>query len=114
MTAQHHEQQCIVLETIAPLVTTPVGKSWEGAPNTNREARRLVSEVRVWAQHFDAPDACALAAAMDDMERLLVRVWTVIDESVLCLSLAESSKCPDRAAELRASAIERLNRWQNR
>jgi len=100
-------------KTPPPLVTTPIGKSWEGAPNTNREARRLVNEVRVWAQKFDAPDARALAAAMDDMERLFVRVWTEIDESLLCLSLAEASKCPERAAELRAQAAEYLKRWLN-
>lgn len=100
-------------KTPPPLVTTPIGKSWEGAPNTNREARRLVNEVRSWAQQFDAEDAKALVQAMDGMERLLVRVWTEVDESLLCLSLAESSNHPERAAELRTTAIGYLKRWLN-
>ncbi len=96
----------------APLVTTPVGKSWEGAPNTNREARRLVNEVRAWAHQFDAPDAQALAAAMDDMERLLVRAWSEISESLLCLSLADSPhRTPESAAQMRANAVSYLRRW---
>lgn len=99
--------------TPPPLVTTPIGKSWEGDLLTNTEARRLVNEVRSWAQQFDAEDAKALVQAMDGMERLLVRVWTEIDESLLCLSSAESSNHPERAAELRARAIGYLNRWRN-
>lgn len=96
----------------APLVTSPVGKSWEGHPLTNREARRLVNEVRSWAGQFNAPDALALVSAMDDMERLLVRAWTEISEAVLCLDLANSpNRTPERAAEMRANAMSYLMRW---
>lgn len=99
-------------QKFAPLVTTPVGKTWKGAPNTNHEARRLVNEVRAWANQFDAADAKALAASMDDMERLLVRVWTEISESLLCLSLADSPhRTPESAAEMRANAASYLRRW---
>ena len=118
MNAQNNAAQMAVMaepcQKIAPLTTTPVGKSWEGAPNTNREARRLVNEVRSWARQFNAADALALVDAMDDMERLLVRVWTEIDESLLCLSLAESAhRTPERAAEMRANAVSYLRRWNS-
>ena len=96
----------------APLVTTPVGKSWDGDSLTNREARRLVNEVRGWAQQFDAADAKALVSAMDDMERLLIRAWTEISEAALCLDLANSPhRPPERAAEMRANAMSYLMRW---
>ncbi|WP_370679398.1 hypothetical protein [Comamonas sp. GB3 AK4-5] len=96
----------------APLVTTPVGKSWEGDPVTNREARRLVNEVRAWDQQFNAPDALALVSAMDDMEHLFIRAWIEISEAVLCLDLANSPhRTPEKAAELRANAIGYLMRW---
>jgi hypothetical protein len=95
-----------------PLATTPVGKSWEGDPLTNREARRLVNEVRSWAQQFNAPDALALVSAMDDMERLFIRAWTEISEAILCLDLANSpSRTPESAAEMRANAMSYLMRW---
>lgn len=108
---------CVAVEAkpcpkFAPLVTTEVGKSWEGATLTHREARRLVNEVRTWARQFNAPDALALVVAMDGMDRLLQRVWTEIDESLLCLALADSPQCaPDSAAQMRADAVSHLRRW---
>lgn len=96
----------------APLVTTRVGKSWEGDPVTNCEARRLVNEVRNWARQFNAPDALALVSAMDDMEHLFIRAWTEISEALLCLDLADSPRrTPERAAEMRANAVAYLRRW---
>lgn len=96
----------------APLVTTPVGKSWEGDTLSNREARRLVNEVRGWAGQFNAPDALALVSAMDDMERLFIRAWTEISEALLCLDLADSPyRTPEKAAEMRANAVGYLRRW---
>lgn len=83
----------------------------EVAANRSKKARRLVNEVRSWAQQFYAKDAKALVQAMNGMERLLVRVWTEINESVLCLSSAESSNHPERAAELRTTPIGHLKRW---
>lgn len=97
----------------APLVTTPIGKSWEGDPLTNREARRLVNEVRTWARQFNAPDALALVDAMDGMERLLVRAWTEIDESLLRLSLVKTSTTQERSDQLRTDAMSHLSRWNN-
>lgn len=115
MTTKNNAAQVAVMaepcQKFAPLVTTPVGKSWEGATLTNREARRLVNEVRDWARQFDAPDALALVFAMDDMERLFIRAWTEINESLLSLSLADSAKTPERAAEFRANAVSYLRRW---
>ena len=100
------------VQQYAPLFTTPVGKSCEGAPLTNREARRLVNEVRGWAGQFNAPDALALVSAMDDMERLLIRAWTEISEAALCLDLANSPhRTPEKAAEMRANAMSYLMRW---
>lgn len=96
----------------APLVTTPVSENFGDGPMTNREARRLVNEVRDWAQQFDAADAKALVSAMDDMERLLRVVWTEISEAALCLDLANSPhRPPERAAEMRANAMSYLMRW---
>lgn len=97
----------------APLVTTPIGKSWEGDPLTNREARRLVNEVRTWARQFNAPDALALVDAMDGMERLLLRAWTEIDESLLCLSLVKTATTQQRSDQLRTDAMNHLSRWNN-
>lgn len=98
-----------------PLRTTPIGPSTDPShPLTNREARRLVNEVRTWARQFDAPDAQALVQAMNDMDRLLVRVWTEIDESVLRLHLSATASTPERAESLRREAIGYLNRWNGR
>lgn len=98
-----------------PLCTTPIGPSTDpNHPLTNREARRLVNEVRTWARQFDAADAQALVSAMDDMERLLVRVWTEIDESVLRLHLSATASTPERAEGLRREAVGYLSRWNNR
>ena len=97
-----------------PLATTPIGPSTDPSnPLTNREARRLVNEVRLWARQYDAPDAGALVQAMDDMERLLIRVWTEIDESTLRLLLSGSASTPERADSLRQEALYYLNRWNN-
>lgn len=99
----------------APLQTTPIGPSTDpNNPLTDREARRLVNEVCTWARQFDAPDAKALVNAMDDMERLLSRVWTEIDESVLRLNLSAAASTPERADSLRREAIGYLCRWNNR
>lgn len=96
----------------ASLVTTPVGRMCDGDPTGNREARRLVNEVRDWAKQFDAPDAKALVSAMDDMERLLICVWTEIAEATLCMDLANSPRRkPESAAEMRANAMSYLMRW---
>ncbi len=80
-------------------------------PLTHHHARRLVREVRTWAQQFDAPDARALVDAMNDMARLLSWVWTEIDESVLRLKLSEATSTPGHAATLRSEAFFYLNRW---
>lgn len=96
----------------APLRTTPIGHSADPhSPLTNREARRLVNEIRDWARQFDAPDACALVHAMNDMERLLIRVWTEIDESMLRLAQMPHASTPERAEQLRKDALRYLNRW---
>lgn len=97
------------------LQTTPIGRGWElGDKLTNTEARRLVCEVRSWARQYDAPDARALVEAMDGMERLFVRVWTEIDESLCLLDFASRAKTPERAIEQRATAMSYLHRWQDR
>ena len=120
MTAPNSPAACTAVAaqlcpSFAPLHTTPVGSSTDpGARLTNREARQLVCEIRTWARQFDAPDASALVGAMDDMERLLVRAWTEIDESLLRLKLADASKESGRASELRNEAVGYLSRWNDR
>ena len=94
-----------------PLVTTTVGK---GGAATNTEARRLVNEVRNWAWQFNAPDALALVAAMNDMERLLIGVWTDIDEALCLLHMANYDSNQELAAKRRGTAMEYLHRWQDR
>ena len=95
----------------ASLVTTPVGRMCDGDPTGNREARRLVNEVRDWAKQFDAPDAKALVSAMDDMERLLICVWTEIAEATLYGLGQLPRRKPESAAEMRANAMSYLMRW---
>ena len=101
--------------SFAPLHTTPIDATSDPqARLSHREARQLVCEIRTWARQFNAPDAKALAAAMDDMERLLLWLWTEMDESLLRLKLAESASTPEKAAELRAVAMHFLSRWIGR
>ena len=101
--------------SFAPLYTTPIDATSDPqARLSHREARQLVCEIRTWARQFNAPDAKALAAAMDDMERLLLWLWTEMDESLLRLMLAESTSTPEKAAELRAVAMQFLGRWLGR
>ena len=95
-----------------PLAYTPVPHSG-GGKLTNTEARRLVSEIRNWAEQFNHDDAKKLVAAMNDMDRLFIRVWTEIDESLMRLSFIGT--LPDeRAEEHRQIARKYLNRWQDR
>lgn len=101
--------------SFVPLHTTPIDSTSDPeARLTHREARQLVCEIRTWARQFNAPDAQALAAAMNDMERLLLWLWTEMDESLLRLTLAESASTPEKAAELRAVAMQFLSRWTGR
>ncbi|MEQ6435760.1 hypothetical protein V8Z74_12065 [Comamonas sp. w2-DMI] len=101
--------------SFAPLYTTPIDATSDPqARLSHREARQLVCEIRTWARQFNAPDAKALAAAMDDMERLLLWLWTEMDESLLRLTLADSASTPEKAAELRAVAMQFLGRWLGR
>lgn len=101
--------------SFVPLHTTPIDSTSDPqARLTHLEARQLVCEIRTWARQFNAPDAQALAAAMDDMERLLLWLWTEMDESLLRLTLAESASTPEKAAELRAVAMQFLSRWTGR
>lgn len=95
-----------------PLTFERVGNSWEGAKVTNTEAKKLVREVRAWAEQIQHDDARALCDAMDDMEKLFVRVWTEIDESLQLLSAMNGN--PERDAKHLAAALKLLNRWQDR
>lgn len=96
----------------AVLTTTQVGGCDDPkASLTSREARLLVGEVRNWAQQFNAPDAVALVCAMNDLERLLIRGWQEVNESLLRLNLAQTAKTQERADQLRADAMSYLRRW---
>lgn len=99
-------------QKIAVLTTTQVGRCDDSkASLTSREARLLVGEVRIWAQQFNAPDAVALVCAMNDLERLLIRGWQEVNESLLRLNLAQTAKTQERADQLRADAMSYLRRW---
>ena len=112
-------------QKIAVLTTTQVGRCDDSkASLTSREARllvggghagtlspfALVGEVRNWAQQFNAPDAVALVCAMNDLERLLIRGWQEVNESLLRLNLAQTAKTQERADQLRADTMRYLRR----
>lgn len=98
----------------SPLRFKRIGNSWEGDKVTNTEARRLVAEVHKWASQFHHEDVKSLCAAMDDMDKALIRVSTEIDESLSRLHLMAHQKDLQKADEHRKIAMEYLNRWQDR
>ena len=95
-----------------PLNVTPVGNSWEGAKSTNTEARRLVAELLSWSNQFNHSEGIKLQSALRDVEKLFIRVWTEIDESLLRLILAAES--PKNYDVYRAQSLMMLHRWQDR
>lgn len=97
-----------------PLTFTPIGESWNGDKVTTTEAKRLTMELLEWASQFDNPDAKQLCEALRGFDRLFVRVWTEIDESLLRLALINLEKRPHDAAEHIAAARKYLSRWQDR
>lgn len=114
MVASHSTGREIVpVPTYRPLAYTPLGHWWlDGGKSTNTEAKRLVSELRDWAQSNDHPDAVKLDAALGDVERLFQSVWTVVDESLCQLRHAQLS--PTAAAESIEKAMRMMHRWQDR
>lgn len=97
----------------------PLGNSWEGAKMTDREMDRLIGKLRSWVLQFNHPEALELQGAFDDLERLRVRVWTEIDESLLQLHSLRSRM--EREARLQevdreqlGHVFRHLNRWQDR
>lgn len=95
---------------------TPI-RPWTPPKMTNTEARRIVGELQSWVAQFNHPDARKLGCALDDVERLFVRVWTEIDEALAQLSLADSLESKGRhadAMEAREAAMSYMHRWQDR
>lgn len=98
----------------------PLGNSCEpGSKLTDREMRRLIGNLQAWVQQFNHPEALELQSAFEDLERLRVRVWTEIDESLLWLHSMQD--CMEREGRLQERDRERLgvvfkylNRWQDR
>lgn len=95
---------------------TPI-QQWTPPKMTNTEARRIVDELQTWVGQFDHPDARKMGEALRDVERLFVRVWTEIDETLGQLSRADFMDKKGQHAEAavaRAVAMSYLHRWQDR
>lgn len=98
----------------------PLGNPGEpGSKLTDREMDRLIGKLRAWVRQFNHPEALELKSAFDDLERLRVRVWTEIDESLHRLHWMES--CMAREGRLQeqdrdhlGAVFEYLHRWQDR
>lgn len=105
-------------ESISPrsLEFTPI-QPWTPPKMTNTEARRIVGELQGWVAQFNHPDARKLGDALDDVERLFVRVWTEIDEALSQLSDADRLESKGRhveAMKAREVAMGYMHRWQDR
>lgn len=90
-----------------------------GSKLTDSEMRRLIGNLQAWVRQFNHPEALELQSAFDDLERLRVRVWTEIDESLHRLHWMES--CMAREGRLQeqdrdhlGAVFEYLHRWQDR
>lgn len=98
----------------------PLGNPGEpGSKLTDREMDRLIGKLRAWVQQFNHPEALELKSAFDDLERLRVRVWTEIDESLCRLHLmasrmAREGRLQEQDRDHLGAAFEYLNRWQDR
>ena len=98
----------------------PLGNPGEpGSKLTDREMDRLIGKLRAWVQQFNHPEALELKSAFDDLERLRVRVWTEIDESLLWLHsmqarMERESRLQERDREQLGVVFKYLNRWQDR
>jgi len=98
----------------------PLGNSWEvGSKLTDREMDRLIGKLRAWVQQFNHPEALELKSAFDDLEKLRVKVWTEIDESLLwlhCLQarMEREGRLQERDREHLGVVFKYLNRWQDR
>lgn len=98
----------------------PLGNSWEaGVKMTDREMDRLIGKLRAWVQQFNHPEALELKSAFDDLEKLRMRVWTEIDESLFRLHSLHSrmereGRLQERDREQLGVAFKLLNRWQDR
>ena len=98
----------------------PMGNSWEaGTKLTDREMSRLIGKLQAWVRQFDHPEALALKSAFDDLERLRVRVWTEIDESLHRLHWMESrmareGRLQEHDRDHLGAVFEYLHRWQDR
>lgn len=79
---------------------------------TSNDARYLIGELKTWVNQFEHEDALTLGNALNDIERLFVRVWTEIDESLSCLS--DGKRNPHRLGENLNAAMKYLGRWQDR
>lgn len=98
----------------------PLGNPGEpGSKQTDREMDRLIGKLRAWVTQFDHPEALELKSAFDDLERLRVRVWTEIDESLIRLHLMESrmareGRLQEQDRDHLGAVFQYLHRWQDR
>lgn len=98
----------------------PLGNSWEtGTKLTDREMDRLIGKLQAWAQQFNHPEAMELKSAFDDLEKMRLRVWTEIDESLFWLHslqwrMEREGRLQECDREQLGVVFKYLNRWQDR
>ena len=90
-----------------------------GSKLTDSEMCRLIGNLQAWVRQFNHPEALELKSAFDDLERLRVKVWTEIDESLLWLHsmqarMERESRLQERDREQLGVVFKYLNRWQDR
>jgi hypothetical protein len=88
------------------------GPHWTGEHLTNSDARKLLQDLKAWAEQFEHQDANTLTGALDDLEMLFLFAWNEIDTSLSRLSLIRPSSADDQ--EHLAVAMHYLHRWQDR
>ncbi len=98
----------------------PLGRSSEpGSKLTNSEMSRLIGNLQAWVRQFNHPEALELQSAFDDLERLRVRVWTEIDESLIWLHslqwrMEHEGRLQESDREQLGVVFNYLDRWQDR
>lgn len=72
---------------INPPVWTRPGRSGTSAPQNIEVARKLINELKVWANSLPHEIGHPLWDALDDLNNLLLHGWTEVDEALLHFSV---------------------------
>ncbi len=81
-----------------PVWTRPPASHTKGAVLNIKTAEKLITELKGWANTLPRDIGLPLWDALDDLNNLLIRGWTEVDEALLHISLGTSY----------------LHRWQGR